>query len=133
TILLFFLSATDNKLLRLLVVSSLVSLCFPTPGRAGMTTSGGLPFASTHRVIDWIHRDSAYLRATAPPACRSCLSVGHIFMICIADRSNRGSPQNMYSAHLSRRQADLSVVCLFRDQLCGGAGTSRQLSPSTPS
>src|SRR5690606_39003964 len=73
TILLFFLSATDNKLLRLLVVSSLVSLCFPTPGRAGMTTSGGLPFASTHRVIDWIHRDSAYLRATAPPACRSCL------------------------------------------------------------
>src|SRR5580693_5679395 len=85
-----FLAATvDDKCIRPLVVSGLVSACRLAPRGHRMAATGSLAFTATVRMIDRVHRNAAIVRPLPQPPRTSGFADGNVFMSEIAHLANR--------------------------------------------
>src|SRR5579875_798359 len=80
--------AADDITIRLLLAAGLVALGRHPPRRLGMIAFG-TPLAAAVRMVHRVHRDSAHVRALAQPAAAAGLADRNIFMIDVADLSDR--------------------------------------------
>src|SRR5262245_47187903 len=81
-------AAAHDELVRGLVVTGPVALGGNTPGRAGMATARGATLATTHRVIDGVHRDAAIVGAASEPADAAGLAPGDVGVLAVADAAD---------------------------------------------
>src|SRR5437867_3600324 len=91
----------------------------------------GAALAAAVRMVDWIHRHAAHLRAPAEPADAPRLAVGDVLVLEVADLSHRGAAGEAHLAQLARRELQQSVVALLRHQLDGGTRAAPEL-PAAP-
>mgnify|MGYP003397876849 CR=1 FL=1 len=85
------LSSFDDVLARLLLGSaSLVALGRDTLARTGMS-AGLAALATAHRVVDWVHDNTAVARTTAEVAAATCLTSDLEIMLGITDDADRGT------------------------------------------
>src|SRR5262249_511484 len=118
TLLRFFLSFSplhDERIARLVPASRLESFRELSPGTYRiMPPTTPFPFTLTgsHRVVDWIHRHTADMRAPAKPTTSPGLSAGHIHVIHIAYLANRRVCILVNAPNLTGRKPHERVPCL---------------------
>src|SRR5580693_1085905 len=96
-----------------------------------MTSARGFAFATTVRVIDRVHRNTAVGRANALPAVASGFADGNIFVVRVADLADGCHALDQHLAGLAGRQLEQRVVAFLGDQVdlrAGGASHLRTLS-----
>src|ERR1700712_2677343 len=79
------------------------------PRGNGVATTGGLALATTVRVVDGVHDDTADGRATALPAHAAGLAPVDVGLLGVADGTDRGAAADVDVAHLSRRHPQLGA------------------------
>src|ERR1051326_9120581 len=80
-----FTLVRDDPLIGTLVVARLESASRLPPRRHRVTAARSLAFAAAVRVVHRVHGDSAVVRHLAHPPRASCLAVGNVFVIDVAD------------------------------------------------
>jgi hypothetical protein len=60
-------------------------------------------FTTTMRVIDWVHRNTTNVRATAQPAALASLTYDEVLVISVSNLSNRSDVCRKNVAQLARR------------------------------
>src|SRR5262245_64960891 len=108
-----------------LATAGLEALGDLAPRRARVTAARGLALATTHRVVDGVHRHAAHARRATEPAAAPGLAERHVLVLEVADLADDGAAVDVELAHLARRQPELRVLALFRHQLAEGAGRAR--------
>src|SRR6201996_5016526 len=84
------LAARHDHIVRALVVAGLLALGVPAPRRDRVRVAlAGLALATTVRVIDRVHRQTAHRRAHAAPAHRAGLAVAAQVVLIVADFAQR--------------------------------------------
>src|SRR5687768_8735296 len=79
-----------------------------------------LALATAHGMVDGVHDRAPHSRAKALPANPPCLADGHVFMVEVADLSNRGHALELDLPDLARRQLDVGVIAFLGQDLCQG-------------
>src|SRR6516164_4719456 len=100
------------------------------------TASFALALSAAHRVVDRVHRHSAYFRPAAEPACPSSLAAGNVHMINVADLTHSGVGALVDPPHFTGRQANqrVSALAVAQDRLLSGAAFSPAITlDPTPS
>src|SRR5688572_3019906 len=110
------LATADDEVVRPLVVSRLRALRLPAPGRSGMPSTGRLPFAAAHRVVDGVHRHAADVRPAADPPVAAGLADRDVLVLDVDFPDFPGG------------KPDLRVAPLFRHELRGRAGGTNELA-----
>ena len=91
----------------------------------------GLSLSTSVRMINGIHNDTPYMWTPSFPSRPSGLSDHYIFMIHIADLSDRCHAGTQNLPHLTRFQAHLHVGIVTTHHLSEATGTAYQLAPLT--
>jgi len=84
-------------------------------------------FATAMRMVDRIHHNSANCRPFTHVPRSSCFSDSYVLMIEIAHLADGRNALDIHQSRLTRRQLDLRIAALFRNQLRCGSGASRHL------
>src|SRR5512133_1949448 len=116
------ISVLDDHLVSALVVARLLALGEFAPRRAGVTTTTGAPFTTTHGMVDWVHGDAAVVGAATEPSGSTSLTKAGVLRLEIGDLPNRCAAQHVNLTHLTARKADLRVLRVTRHQLPCGTG-----------
>src|ERR1700710_2027403 len=77
------------------------------PRRDRVPAAGGLALATTVRVVDRVHDDTADRRATALPAHPARLAPADVRLLCVADTADRCPAADVDVAHLAGRHPEL--------------------------
>src|SRR4051794_37090062 len=101
------------------------------PRRHRVPTAGALALATTERVVDGVHRDTAGVRPLALPACPARLPDGDQARFAVADRTDRRAAVDRDAAHLRGREAQRRELAFLRDELDRGTGTAAELGART--
>src|SRR3954447_17180745 len=101
------------------------------PGGDRVTTTGGLALATTVRVVDRVHHDTADGRALALPAHPAGLAPVDVGLLGVADLADRGAAADVDVAHLAGGHPQLCTGTLLRDELGAVAGGTGDLGPAT--
>src|SRR4029079_6533775 len=94
----------------------------------GVATTGGLALATTVRVVDGVHHDTADGRALALPAHAAGLSPVDVGLLGVADLADGGAAADVDVAHLAGRHPQLGAGALLGDQRCRVGGRTGGLS-----
>src|SRR5262245_23229499 len=94
-----------------------------------MTTTRGLALATTHRVVDRVHGNTAGLGAHALPPVAAGLAHLDQLGLAVADLADGGPAVDRDAAHLGAGEAQGGVVALLGHQLDAGAGAAGHLAP----
>src|SRR3954467_4206708 len=89
------------------------------PGGDRVTTTGGLALATTVRVVDGVHHDTADGRALALPAHPAGLAPVDVGLLGVADLAGRGAAAHGDEPHLARGHPQRRPVALTGHQLGG--------------
>src|SRR6476619_3287837 len=98
------------------------------PGGDRVAPTRGLALATTVRVVDGVHDDTANGRALALPAHPAGLAPVDVGLLGVADLADRRAAADVDVAHLAGRHPELGPRALLGDQLrrvAGGAGDLR--------
>src|SRR5688572_10330662 len=106
-----------DELVRPLVVAGLVTQRRLSPGRHRVITLHAA-LASAMRMIDGIHHHTADRRTYAHVTHTSRLAQRDVFMVEVANLSDRCHADHIHQANFARRQLYVSVCAFLRDQLC---------------
>src|SRR5215831_6049263 len=115
-----------DELVGSFVVSRLISKRWLAPWRQWMIALHAA-FSSAVRVIDWIHHDTTNRWADSHMTSTSGLPDGDVFVIEVADLTNRGAAIHIHQSDFAGWKFHVSIFTLFRDDLGGGAGTAGHL------
>src|ERR1035437_3573002 len=121
-------AARDDEGIRALVVTRLVSTRRLAPWSYRMTSAGSLAFATTVRVVDRVHGDTAVRRIDALPAIASGLADGDVLVVGVANLADGRHAFDKHLARLARGQLEQRVVAFLRDQIDLRTGRTRHLS-----
>src|SRR5205085_1388770 len=121
------LAAADDELLGPLVVTGLESLGLLAPRRARVATTRAATLATTHRVIDGVHRHATVVRADAEPATAAGLAPLDVRVLGVADRADGGAAVDVDAAHLAGRQTNGRPVAFLRHERDLRAGRAAEL------
>ena len=83
-------SIAQNHSLRSLVASRLVTARRLAPWRYRIAAAGSFTFTTAVRMIHRIHRHASYLGPQALPARSPGFTQGNVFVLDVADLSDRG-------------------------------------------
>src|SRR5580704_7955984 len=119
-------ATTNNQLVRWLRQACTTFGLAPRGDR--VTSTGRLALATTERVVDRVHGDTARLGADALPAVAAGLADRGEFVLGVADGAERGATVDRDAAHLGRGQAQRGVGALFGDDLHAHAGAASHLA-----
>src|SRR3984957_14024289 len=123
------LATLHDHVVRALVVTGLLALGIPAPGRHRVRiTLAGLAFATAVRVIDRVHGQSANRRTHAAPAHRTGLAVAAQVVLVVADFAQGRAAVDVHLAALTGLQAQEGVQPFAGRELHGGAGAAGQLA-----
>src|SRR4029079_7623047 len=92
-----------------------------------VTSTGRLALATTVRVVDRVHCDTADGRADALPALAAGLAPVDVRLLGVADLADGRAAAPLEVAALSRGEAQLGVGAVLRDETHRGAGRAGQL------
>ncbi len=93
-----------------------------------MTATGGAPFATTHRMIDWVHTNTTVVRTLSLPPQAACFAPLDVAVIKVANLTDSGTTAHVNTSNLARGKTNLSPVPLFRHQLRRTTSRTDQLS-----
>ena len=82
-----------------------------------MAATRSTTLATTVRVIDRVHCNAAVMRTLANPAAAASLAECLIFVVEIADLSNRGVAFNLHLANFSAWELEEAEFSFFRNHL----------------
>src|SRR5690349_24548514 len=119
--------ATANDVLVAFLVRVAGAAFGLAPRRNRVTTTGGLALATTVRVVDGVHRDTADGRADALPAVATGLAPVDVRLLGVADLADGRAAARVDVADLARGQAQLGVGAVLRHEADGGTGRARHL------
>src|SRR5919112_4494179 len=97
------------------------------PGGHRVTTTGRLALATTVRVVDGVHDDTADGRTLALPAHAAGLAPVDVRLLGVADLADRGAAAHVHEAHLARGHAQRGARALAGDELGAHAGRAGDL------
>src|SRR6185312_2336851 len=117
----------DDHAVGSLVATRLIALARRAPGRHRMVPAAAAVGASTHRVVDRIHRDAAHRRADAAPAVGAGLADRAQAVLFVADGADRRAAVDVHLADLARVHAQLRVRAFARQELHRRARGARDL------
>src|SRR5258708_15127154 len=121
----------DDEDIGPLVVAGLVSAGRLDPWGNRVTSARGLPFTTTVRVIDRVHRDTAVGGANTLPAIASGLADGDVLVVGVANLSDGRHALDEDLAGLARGQLEERVVAFLGDELNLGSGRAGHLCTLT--
>src|SRR5438128_11635816 len=98
------MTATDDQLVRRLVLAGLLALGRLAPRGDRMTAARGAAFAAAVRMVDRVHGDAAVMRFAAEPAITTGLADRDIHVIRIGHRTDRPGAAAVNQALLARVQ-----------------------------
>src|SRR5690606_38421478 len=98
-----------------------------TPRGDRVATTGGLALTTTVRVVDGVHGDTAHGRPDALPAHAAGLAPVDVGLLCVADLAYGGAAACIHVADFTRRQTELRVRTILRDETDRGAGGAGHL------
>src|ERR1700712_1165522 len=101
------------------------------PGGHRVTTTGGLALATTVRVVDRVHDDTADGRALALPAHAAGLAPVDVGLLGVADLADGGAAADVDEPHLARGHPQRGARTLTGDQLGAVAGRAGDLGTAT--
>src|SRR6478735_6634076 len=101
------------------------------PRGHGVTSTGRLALATTVRVVDRVHRDTADGRADALPAVAAGLAPVDVRLLGVADLADRGAAARIHVADLARGETQLGVGAVLRHEAHGRTGRARHLGAAT--
>src|SRR6476659_10427440 len=123
------LAATDDLRVRgLALARTALGLA---PGGHRVTTTGRLALATTVRVVDGVHDDTADGRALALPAHAAGLAPVDVGLLGVADLAHGGAAADVDVAHLAGRHPQLGAGAFLRDELGAVAGGAGDLGTAT--
>src|SRR5690349_14304830 len=123
------LAATDDQGIAGLALARAALGLAPRGHR--VATTGGLALATTVRVVDGVHHDTADGRALALPAHAAGLAPVDIGLLGVADLTDGGAAADVDVAHLARRHPQLGAGALLGDELGAVAGGTGDLGTAT--
>src|SRR3954454_4784120 len=100
------------------------------PGGDRVTATGGLALATTVRVVDGVHHDTADGRALALPAHPAGLAPVDVGLLGVADLTHGGAAADVDVADLAGGHPQLGERALLGDQLDAGPGRAGDLGPA---
>src|SRR6476661_10518052 len=101
------------------------------PGGHRVTTTGRLALATTVRVVDGVHDDTADGRALALPAHAAGLAPVDVGLLGVADLTDGGAAADVDVAHLAGGHPQLCTRALLRDELGAVARGTGDLGTAT--
>src|SRR3712207_2427643 len=101
------------------------------PGGHRVAATRGLALATTVRVVDRVHDDTAHGRALALPAHPAGLAPVDVRLLGVADLADRRAAAHVDEPHLARRHPQRGAGAFTGDQLRGDAGGPGDLRPAT--
>src|SRR5437667_3896758 len=110
-----------NELVSPFVVSCLVAKRRLAP-RCHRVITLNAAFTATMGMVDWIHHNAANRRTNAHVTRTSSLSNRDVFMIEIADLTNRRSTVDIHQSNFAGRQLHVSIRAFLGHELSGCAG-----------
>src|SRR3954453_17036357 len=96
-----------------------------------VATTRGLALATTVRVVDRVHDDTADGRALALPAHAADLAPVDVRLLGVADLADGGAAGHVHEPHLARGQTQRGAGALAGDQLSAVAGGAGHLGTAT--
>src|SRR5690606_37570123 len=124
---LLHVAATDDELVRGLVLAGAGALGVLAPRGDRRTAARGATLTTTVRVVDRVHGDAADVRTEAHVTLAARLAEVLVHVVGIRHRAHRGHAAVQDHAQLARAEADLGVAGVAADQLGVGAGRTGQL------
>src|SRR4029079_3817334 len=98
------------------------------PGGLGRHPRRGLAFATTVRMVSWVHDDASDLGPPAPVPRAAGLAEVLVLVIEVADLADGGHAQHRDATHLAGRHPDGGVVTLLGQELGRRAGRPDDLA-----
>src|SRR5687767_14924357 len=93
-----------------------------------MATTARAAFASTHRVVDRVHRDAAVVRTATEPARTTGLADRDVRVVDVRHLTDRGAAVLMDLTDLAGGHTKLRVVAILRHEHGAGAGGAHELA-----
>src|SRR5689334_10202410 len=119
------LAATDDQGIAGLALARAALGLAPRGHR--VATTGGLALATTVRVVDGVHHDTADGRALALPAHAAGLAPVDVGLLGVADLTDGGAAADVDEAHLARGHAQRRARALAGHELGAHAGRAGDL------
>src|SRR6478752_3968325 len=88
----------------------------------------GLAFATTMRMVAWVHDDASDLGPLAHVPGAPGLAEVLVLVVEVADLADGGHAAHRHAAHLAGRQADRRELAFLGEQLGGHAGRADDLA-----
>ena len=125
---LFCSSIAQNHFLRPLITSRLVTARGLAPGRYWISTARSLALTTTMRMVYRVHRHAANMRPDSFPARATGLTVRNIFVLDVADLSDRRLANQRYASHFAGGHTQLGVTAFLCHELSKCAGGTSHLT-----
>src|SRR5689334_20444957 len=125
------LAATDDQGIAGLALARAALGLAPRGHR--VATTGGLALATTVRVVDGVHHDTADGRALALPAHAAGLAPVDVGLLGVADLADGGAAAHVDEAHLARGHAQRRARALAGHELGAHAGRAGDLGAAAGS
>src|SRR5450830_1310743 len=128
---LFLATARDDHGSSTLVAACLLTLSLLTPWRNWMTTSCGLTFTTTVRMVNRVHDHTANGRTNTTPTHRTRFTDLTQAVFGIADFTYGSAAFDVHTANFTGAQTNLSVSTFTSHQHNAGAGSTGHLGTLT--
>src|SRR5690349_6678069 len=119
--------ATANDVLVAFLVRVAGAAFGLAPRRNRVTTTGGLALATTVRVVDGVHRDTADGRADALPAVATGLAPVDVGLLGVAALADGAAAARVDVAQLARGETQLRLAALLRHEATRRYSRARHL------
>src|SRR4051812_26696041 len=123
-------TATNNKLVALFVGAAGTAFRL-TVGVDRVTTTGGLTFTTTVRVVNRVHGDTADGRANALPPHTAGLAPVDVRLLSVADLADRCAAAHVNVADFAGGQTQLGETAFLGDELNRSASGTGHLGAAT--
>src|SRR5665213_4244783 len=122
------MTATDDELVRCLVLACLLALGRLAPRGDRMAAARGAAFAAAVRMVDRVHDHATVMRTPAQPAGTAGLADRDVHVVGVGDRADGAAAAAVHQALLARVQTHNHVILVAADDLGVGTGGTRQLA-----
>jgi len=93
-----------------------------------MATTRGATFAAAERMVNGVHNHAAHGGANAKPAAATGRTGNFIVMVYVGYLTNGSHANGKHQANFAGWQANLAILFVFGNKLCGCAGRTGKLA-----
>src|SRR5690606_10008484 len=126
--LLLLLATANDHLVRSLVRARLVSLGRRAPRAYRVSSTGGLAFAAAVRMVDRVHRHTAYCRSYSSPALRTGLAELSQVVFAVSDFAHRRAAFDVDTSCFAGAQSHRGIRAFTRRDLRAGTRGANELA-----